>query len=95
MGVTEHYNAFARGVVELSDLLYFVGWTALFLVLNTMFIEGRSRPKARAAFAIAIAICGAIGLLFNWLITGTSLARFDVTQDKVYTVSGRLEALFS
>ena len=87
VGVAGHYNAFARGVVELADLLYFVGWTALFLVLNVLYIEGRSRPKAKLTFAVAVTICAAIGLLFNWLLTGTTLARWDMTQDKIYTVS--------
>jgi ABC-type transport system involved in multi-copper enzyme maturation permease subunit len=86
VGVVDHYNAFSRGVIELADLFYFAAWTILFLMLNIMFIEGRSRPKARVTFATALIMCCAIGLLFNWLLTGTSLARFDITEDKVFTV---------
>jgi ABC-2 type transport system permease protein len=87
VGVTDHYNAFTRGVVELGDLLYFLAWTALFLMLNVMYIEGRSRPRARLTFGAAVAMAVAIGLLFNWLITGQSIARWDATEDKIYTVS--------
>jgi ABC-type uncharacterized transport system involved in gliding motility auxiliary subunit len=71
----------------LGDLLYFLAWTAIFLMLNIMYIEGRSRPKARLTFATALTMSIAIGLLFNWLITGQSLARWDATEDKIYTVS--------
>lgn len=87
VGVTDHYNAFTRGVVELGDLLYFLAWTAIFLMLNIMYIEGRSRPKARLTFGVAVTMSMVIGLLFNWLITGQSLARWDATEDKIYTVS--------
>lgn len=87
VGVTEHHGAFTRGVIELGDLLYFVAWTAIFLVLNIMYIEGRNRPRARITFGAAVAMCVAIGLLFNWLITGQSIARWDATEDKIYTVS--------
>jgi len=87
VGVTEHYTAFTRGVIELGDLLFFGVWTAIFLVLNIMYIEGRSRPRAKVTFGTAVALCVAIGLLGNWLITGQSLARWDATEDKIYTVS--------
>ena len=87
VGVTSHFSAFTRGVVEIADLLYFAAWTALFLLLNIMFIEGRGRPKAKLVFTFALAMCLGIGFLFNWLLTGSSLGRWDVTQDKIYTVS--------
>lgn len=95
VGVADHYNAFGRGVIEVADLLYFLAWTVLFLVLNVLYIEGRSRPKAQVTFATAVAICLVIGLMFNWLLTGTTLARWDVTQDKVYTVSDASKSILT
>jgi len=95
VGVADHYTAFSRGVIELADLLYFAAWTVLFLMLNIMYIEGRGRPKARVTFATALVICCAIGLLFNWLLTGTSLARTDMTEDKVFTVSEASKSILS
>jgi len=87
VGMTEHYNAFSRGVIEAADLLYFGAWTMLMLVLNVMYIEGRGRPRVKILFTSALVICMAIGLLFNWLLTGQSLMRLDMTEDKIYTVS--------
>ncbi|MCX5757441.1 MAG: Gldg family protein, partial [Candidatus Hydrogenedentes bacterium] len=95
VGVAGHYNAFSRGVIEMADLLYFVVWTVLFLVLNVMFIEGRGRPKAKTIFGAAVAMCVVIGLLFNWLLAGASLARFDSTQDKIYTVCQASRSILS
>lgn len=41
LGLSIHYDMMMRGVVSLSDLTYFVGLTAVFLTLNTMWLEGR------------------------------------------------------
>lgn len=87
VGLTVHFNAFPRGVVDFADVLYFAVWIVLFLFLNILYIDGRNRPGARATFAAAVSICLAIGFLFNFLMTGFSLARLDLTQDKIYTVS--------
>lgn len=95
VGVIDHYNAFIRGVVEVSDVLYFVAWTALFLVLNAMYIEGRSRPGIRLQFSAAIVLCLAIGLAFNWLVADASIYRFDLTEDKIYTVSPAAKRILS
>jgi ABC-2 type transport system permease protein len=95
VGVIDHYNAFTRGVVELGDVLYFVVWTTLFLVLNVMYLDERSRPKARATFASAVVLSVGVGLAFNGLVAGQSLARFDMTEDKIYTVSPASKEILS
>ncbi len=87
VGMSSHYNSFTRGVFEAADFLYFAAWTALFLILNILYIEGRNRPKAGTVFAVAVALCLAIGFLFNWAINGETLARWDATEDKIYTMS--------
>lgn len=87
LGLFSHYGTFTRGVVDLADVVYFLVWTAVFLVLNVMYIDGRNRPKAKAIFTGSLVMSVAIGLLFNYLMAGTSILRFDLTQDKVYTIS--------
>ncbi|MEX2016065.1 MAG: Gldg family protein [Candidatus Hydrogenedentales bacterium] len=87
VGLSDHFNAFTRGVIELADVIYFLVWIVVFLALNIIYIDGRSRPRARTYFATALVLSVGIGLLFNWLVSGFSLARFDVTEDKLYTVS--------
>ncbi|NIA14781.1 MAG: ABC transporter permease subunit [Nitrospiraceae bacterium] len=95
VGVVGHYDAFMRGVFELADILYFVAWTTLLLMLNVMYIEARGRHNASVTFAGAVVLCMAIGLLFNWLLIGTSLARWDATEDKIYTMSDASKAILS
>lgn len=41
LGLMSHYQALQRGVLQLGDLAYFLGLTAVFLVLNALWLEGR------------------------------------------------------
>jgi len=95
VGMIDHYGTFTRGVLEFADVIYFVAWTVLFLVLNVLFIEGRNRPGSRATFAIAVTLCLGIGIFFNWLVSDLSLARFDLTEDNVYTISPSTKKILS
>lgn len=95
LGMIDHFGTFTRGVLEFADVLYFVAWTILFLVLNILFIEGRNRPGSRLMFAGAVASCFGIGLLFNYLVSDMSLLRKDLTEDQIYTVSPATEKILS
>ncbi len=94
-GLSDHYSAFVRGVIELADILYFAAWTAVFLTLNIIFIDGRSRPKARLYFSVTVTGCLVIGFLCNWLIRDMSLLRLDVTEDKIFTISDASKNILS
>ncbi len=87
VGMTTHFNAFERGVVDLRDVLYFLIMGSLFLVLNMFAVEDRLRPRAKVLFQAAIAICLAIGATLNFLLSDLPLPRFDLTQDRLYTIS--------
>jgi ABC-2 type transport system permease protein len=87
VGMTNHYDTFSRGLIVLGDVLYFVIWTAVFLFLNGLFLEIRSRPAARHTFYVAVTMSLFIGLMANWLLAGQNLGRFDMTQDHIYTLS--------
>jgi ABC-type transport system involved in multi-copper enzyme maturation permease subunit/ABC-type uncharacterized transport system involved in gliding motility auxiliary subunit len=87
LGVTRHFNSFAKGVIELGDILYFAVWIIVFLFLNTLYIEGRMREGYKKHFAVMVAMCVAIGLTFNWITADTTLFRLDLTEDRIYTVS--------
>jgi len=41
VGLTAHFSQMVRGVLELGDLVYFLGLTAVFLALNNYWLEGR------------------------------------------------------
>ena len=41
LGLMPHFQSIARGVLQLSDVVYFLGLTAVFLALNSLWLEGR------------------------------------------------------
>ena len=87
VGFTGHYNPFTRGIVTIGNILYFLVWTVVFLFLNGLLLEIRSRPAARRTFAGAVVLSLGIGLAFNWIFAGQHIGRFDLTEDKLYTLS--------
>ncbi len=95
VGMTNHYNTFSRGLIVLGDVLYFVIWAAVFLFLNGLFLEIRSRPATRNTFYVAVAMSVVIGLMANWLLAGQGLGRFDMTQDRIYTLSPATKKILS
>jgi ABC-type transport system involved in multi-copper enzyme maturation permease subunit/ABC-type uncharacterized transport system involved in gliding motility auxiliary subunit len=87
IGASGHLASFGRGVIDIKDLLYFIVMSFIFLLLNGFSFEGRLRPKAKFVFGSAVAVCLAGTILFNWLVKDLSLGRFDITENKIYTVS--------
>jgi len=87
VGSAVHFEAFGKGVVDNRDVLYFAAGTALFLLLNGFWIEGRMRPRAKAVFSGAVAISAAIFITLNWFISDLPLGRFDLTEGQLYTIS--------
>ena len=87
LGAADHYSTFAKGVIDNRDVLYFVVGSAVALVLNGFWIEGRMRPKAVSIFTTATLISAGIFLLSNWLVAGVPLGRFDMSQGQAYTIS--------
>ncbi|MCK5862169.1 MAG: Gldg family protein, partial [Candidatus Hydrogenedentes bacterium] len=94
-GIFGHYQPLIRGVVDIADILFFAIWTVLFLTLNIIFIDSRNRPGARINFLVIAAACLAIGMLFNYLMAGSSIKRFDVTEDKIHTISPSSKAILA
>jgi len=41
LGMTSHFEPMLQGVVALGDLVYFLALTAMFLLLNALWLEGR------------------------------------------------------
>ncbi len=94
-GVFTHYQPFVRGIIDLANVLFFVVWAGLFLSLNLIFIDGRNRPGARVTFLTVAVVCVAIGMLFNYLMAGTSILRFDMTEDQIHTISPSSRAVLA
>ncbi len=87
LGMAQRLDSFAKGVLDLRDVAYFVLLTFIFLFLNGLSLEGRFRPKARLVFSGAVAVSVVSLVLVNWLIHDISMGRFDLTEGQSYTIS--------
>jgi len=87
IGFNVHYAAFSRGIIEMTDILFFLSWSALFLFLNGFYLEIRNRGGLKLSLSSGVVLAMIAGLLFNWILADFSLGRFDTTEGKIYTVS--------
>ncbi len=86
-GVFPHYKSLARGTIDVGDLLFFLIWTVVFLILNVLSLDRRGRKDGTLMLAVASALLIGIGLAANMLIMDKSLGQWDVTEDKIFTIS--------
>jgi ABC-2 type transport system permease protein len=84
LSINEHYLSVSRGVIDVGDLIYFVGMTWVFLVISVLMIR-------KVRIAIRKVRNWTIGLtlivLTLYLITSNLQIRIDLTADKRYTLS--------
>ncbi len=78
LGMQEHFNSMARGVIDTKDLFYFIGVTALFLALTVFSLQKIKHTKQMWIL---------VSILFFILLGNYIHKRFDLTQDKRYTLS--------
>ncbi len=94
VGAASHLMGFNKGVIDIKDIIYFAAGSSVFLLLNGFFLEGRLRPKSRLVFGAAV-VSSLFGLVvFNWLVHDIPVGRFDITEDKIYTVSDSARNIF-
>jgi len=94
-GMTRHFFSFQRGVIDNRDILYFVVMTTVFLSLNMFSIEDRLRPKAKVFFSAAVGVCIAMSMVINSLFVDIPLGRYDLTENKLYTITDETKNILS
>jgi len=87
LGVSSHFASIERGVIDIRDILYFISFSVIFLLLNGYTFEGKLRRYTGNRFTAGVIGMLAVGVMFNAVIGGMSLGRFDITDGNVYTVS--------
>ncbi len=87
IGISSHFSSFAKGVIDIGDVLFFISYSAIFLIINALTLEGRLKFKIQKGFFAGVALLIGIGLFFNAVIFDLRLPRFDLTENKIYTVS--------
>ena len=83
LGMQAHYESLSRGSIDTRDLLYFLSVTIIFILLTTLGIS-----VEKIAFkAIKPVLLIGLGLIVINIFTQGFYKRFDLTQDKRYTLS--------
>ena len=92
-----HFESMARGVIDLRDILYFAAlistfFSATFLVIRSKSLSHQS-PQYRN---LQLGVAGLIVLSFlvGWFSSSID-GRIDLTEDKIYTLSGGTEDILN
>ncbi len=83
--INNHYMSVSRGVVDLRDLIYFLGMAFIFLWLTIGFLRNKKwkQKKFKVNFLVTFVI-----LMFIFWFSGNFLLRIDLTADKRFSLSG-------
>lgn len=87
LGLASHFSAIERGVIDMKDIIYFLSFTIAFLILNMYTLESSIKLCSRGKFAINCFIIMGIAIMINMVINPLYLGRFDLTRNKIYTIS--------
>lgn len=92
-----HFSSISRGVLDLRDVLYFVALVSTFL--SATYLTMRSKTVSHHSPLYRNLQLGVVGLVVTSLLVGwfgNSIAgRWDVTEDKLYTLSPATEQLLA
>ncbi len=83
--INSHYQSVSRGVIDMRDLIYFIG-TTLFFLYTTSLVLRKGKLKQRKTKINAALFVVILSVVF--LASSNFLLRFDLTSDKRFTVSG-------
>jgi ABC-2 type transport system permease protein len=87
LGSLDHFENMYKGVIAVNDIIYFLSFIAVFVVLNGLTVEQRMRRKADLTFFSSTAILIAVAAMINLILFRVPIARIDTTQGNIYTVS--------
>lgn len=93
--VFPYFSDFARGIVSLEAVLYFVSLPAVFLFVNVLLLRRRHRPYASSQGVHWIARTAALSVVLACVIvlSGRTGARLDLTAERLSTLSAQTQAL--
>ncbi len=95
-----HFQDFAKGVVSLTSVLYFVGVTAFFLYLNVLILSRRHWPRRGDGYPMWMHhTVRSVAVVVMLISAGSVLARanlrLDVTAERLHTLSDETRALIA
>lgn len=95
LSLVSHYNAVIRGVIDFYDILYFVAFTVVFIILTLLQLLKRKYGDYKARYSVLQIMAGSI--IFIIVIAGSLRVwlplRLDITQGRIYTLSKQTKSI--
>ena len=99
LGTGSRFESIERGLLDLRDMVYFLGITVFFLTLNIFFLELKrmdAQPKnavsLKRSHLLGLGLVGINVILLNAWIQPVNFMRIDLTQNQDYTISDTTRA---
>ena len=98
LGVFLHFDDFAKGVVSLSALVYFVSVGAFFLYLNVLVLSRRHWPRSVDGYPMGLhqavrGVAVAAALVAAGVLVTNRGVRIDVTAEQLHSLSAETRRL--
>ena len=87
LSIFPHFNLIQKGIINVRNILYFISIIVFALFATCMILNIRNNTKARQLFSF-VGIFAFLIILFNINFLAAKIPlRYDITQDKLYTLS--------
>jgi ABC-2 type transport system permease protein len=86
-GLANRLTSVERGILDIGDVVYFLAYTAAFLLLNVYALESRIRMRGASIFPAGVVLVVAIAAVVSMFTSDVGLPRFDLTENGIYTMS--------
>ncbi len=98
LGVFLHFDDFAKGIISLSALVYFVSVGAFFLYLNVLVLSRRHWPRSAGGYPMGLhhavrGVAVAAALVSAGVLVTNRSVRLDVTAEQLHSLSGETRRL--
>ncbi len=98
LGVFLHFDDFAKGIISLSGLVYFVSIGAFFLYLNVLVLSRRHWPRSADGYPMGLhqavrGVAVAAALISAGVLVTNRSVRIDVTAEQLHSLSGETRRL--
>ncbi len=98
LGIPAQFREFGNGVITLSGLFYFFGVAAVMLYLNMVLLgrrhwAGGERSRGLGLHSLVRVVALAVALASANVLVADTGARFDNSQEKLYTLTAESKAL--
>ena len=98
LGVFLHFDDFAKGIISLSALVYFMSIGAFFLYLNVLVLSRRHWPHSADGYPMGLhhavrAVAVAAALVSAGVLVTNRSVRIDVTAEQLHSLSGETRRL--